>query len=451
MNKNKKKALAVLLGLISMGKNMSGVVQYASAKANDYFEYFKWGGISTAGAAAILFPILYFNLRGKKDAVKTDEKEFKNVNYPFKGVIPFYQWQNGNCFFLASLYTLFGPENMNMYEKVAKMQTSDVTKTFLDYLSKSDIDAGCQCTVPEYKHMEIDGKVETFNTGKKVFDKEGFNKDVEKNKKKSNGFIELCKLFVRQQEALKLNPDSHFQIVPSDFKDGEIAFEQKICHGEELLDRDGGAGAFYEVLNKFTVSSPFVQAFGDKSLFANWSSTGGSILSPVNEKVRKLNEQNSKNLLKNDTIWKFNQINDIKIEGLGSKNIPPCSMDENGKVKINGENYYLVSMAQTQGSGEGHIICDQPKYKIIDGEIKVSGLLKLSCFGSVPKFKEYDTMTDIFKSYNLETGVEYYHKYNEKTKQYVLSYHVTGAVGFSFRFAPEEAIRNHQDYYCYNG
>ena len=155
--------------------------------------------------------------------------------------------------------------------------------------------------------------------------------------------------------------------------------------------------------------------------------------------------------MKNDTIWKFNQINDIKIEGLGSKNIPPCSMDENGKVKINGENYYLVSMAQTQGSGEGHIICDQPKYKIIDGEIKVSGLLKLSCFGSVPKFKEYDTMTDIFKSYNLETGVEYYHKYNEKTKQYVLSYHVTGAVGFSFRFAPEEAIRNHQDYYCYNG
>ncbi|MBR0184310.1 MAG: hypothetical protein IJQ10_04100 [Clostridia bacterium] len=450
MNKNKKKALAVLLGLISMGKNMSGVVQYASAKANDYSEYFKWGGISTAGAAAILFPILYFNLRGKKDAVKTDEKEFKNVNYPFKGVIPFYQWQNGNCFFLASLYTLFGPENMKTYEEVAKMQTSEVTNKFLDYLSKKGIDAGCQCMRPVYRKENVKGEIKEVETGELRFVEDNFNQDVIDNKKKSNGFIELCKLFVRQQEALKSNPDSRFQIIPSDFKGEEIAFEQKICHGEKLLDRDGGAGAFYEVLSKFTGTSPFVHAFGDKSLFAAWSSTGGSILNPVNEEVRKLNEQNSRNLLKNNTIWKFNQINDIKIEGLGSKNIPPCSMDENGKVKINGENYYLVSMAQTQGSGEGHIICDQPKYKIIDGEIKVSGLLKLSCFGSAPKFKKYDNMTGIFKSYDLKTGVKYYIKHNETTKKDELAYDVTGAVGFAFRFAPEKAIREYQDYYCYN-
>lgn len=448
MNKNKKKALAVLLGLMSIGKNMLGGAQYVSAQVNNYSEYFKWGGIC---AAAVALPLaLYFGLRGD-GVVKPGEKEFKNVNYPFKGVIPFYQWQNGNCFFLASLYTLFGPENMKMYEQVAKMQTTEVTKKFLDYLSKNDIDSGCQYTVPEYGYMEIDGEVETFDTGKKVFYEEGFTRDVKNNEKKSNGFIELCKLFVRQQEALKSNPDSRFQIVLSDFKDGEIAFEQKICYGEELLDRDRGAGAFYEVLNKFTGASPFVCAFGDKSLFTAWSSTGGSILNPVNEQVKKVNEQNLKSMLKNSTIWQFNQINDIEIQGLGSKNDPPCSMDENGKVEINGKNYYLVSMAQTQGSGEGHIICDQPKYKIVDGKIKVAGLLKLSCFDSEPKFKEYDTMTDIFKSYNLKTGVEYYSKYSTKTGKNELTYHVTGAVGFSFRFAPEDAIRNHQDYYCYNG
>lgn len=430
MNKNKRRALAVLLGLISMGKSVPKSAQCASA--GDYSKYLKWGGIGAAGAAGVALPLsllLYFGLRGKKsDVVKPDKKD-KNIdyNYPFKGIIPFYQWQNGNCFFLSSLYTLFGPENMNMYEKVAKMQTSDVTKTFLHYLSKSDIDAGCQYTVPEYKHMEIDGKFETFNTGEKVFDTKGFNKDVEENKKKSNGFIELCKLFVRQQEALKLNPDSHFQIVPSDFKDGEIAFEEKICHGEKLLDRNGGSGAFYEVLNKFTVSFPFVQAFGDKSLFANWSPSGSDIL-----KTDK----------KDGVVWQFNKIEDIKIAELGAKGNPPCSMDENGKVTINGKNYYLVSMAQTEGNGEGHIICDQPKYKIIGGEIKTAGLLKLSCYYNAPRFQKYSNMTDIFKSYNLEAKVE--HKGGENANR------LDGAVGFAFRFAPEEAIKNHQDYYCYN-
>ena len=63
MNKNKKKALAVLLGLISMGKNMSDGAQCVSAKGNNYYEYFKWGGISTAGAAAVALPLaLYFGL-----------------------------------------------------------------------------------------------------------------------------------------------------------------------------------------------------------------------------------------------------------------------------------------------------------------------------------------------------------------------------------------------------
>ena len=366
MNKNKKKALAVLLGLISMGKNNGA--QYVSAKGNNYYEYLKLGGIGVASAAVVALPLtLYFSLRGKKDAVKPG---FKNVNYPFKGVIPVYHWQNGNCFFLSSLYNMFAPEDVETYEKVAKMEVKEIAETFLKYYIKN---------VPENEREIKNSEVSNFDT---FYDTE-HGHEVEGW---SCGFKELCNLFVRQQKA---DPNQSFQIIPDDFhnenkakyevvdqlNDEEYRYERKMCGGK-LLDRTAGSGRFSEVIGYFTGTRPFLKAFGCKSIFADWSqqhtNTG---LDKLVEKVTRINDARKNNIKSNETInlgeekWNF-KLDDVKklgLVGLSEHEIirdsnnrvigheeDTTTMDENGKIKINGESYRLAAISKTSGNGEAH-------------------------------------------------------------------------------------------------
>lgn len=392
MNKNKKKALAVLLGLISMGKNNGA--QYVSAKGNNYYEYFKWGGISTAGAAAVALPLaLYFGLMknsGKNNNDKDMSKKLKQiVNNPFRKIIPTYNWNSGNCFFLSSLYTLYGPENDSMYEKILKINSKDLaTKIHLWCLDEERAKQECK----DYDLLSDDDR-----------------------ENQAKGFIELCKIFVRQKKF-----DSSkgvFNIIPKGFQyveNIEIEFEKLVCGGV-LLDRSQSAGPYKEVISKFASEiSPLCYASGDKSIFFEWS---------AGEAHKGKVDVNTNNIkIRVPFTRKYEIGHDGKVIGEFTNEF--VKMDKNGKITVNGKNYYLASISL----GEGHIICLQPKFKIDENEnIKINALCELHCIGS-PNLDVVYECTDIDDVFEVFKDRGYY-----------------------FRFAPEEAIRNHQDYYCYNG
>ena len=467
MNKNKKKALAVLLGFMSVGKSVSAMsrsvpAQYASAF--DYFDYLKLGGIGVASAAVVALPLtLYFSLRGKKDAVKPG---FKNVNYPFKGVIPVYHWQNGNCFFLSSLYNMFAPEDVEIYEKVAKMEVKEIAKIFLDYYIKN---------VPENEREITNNEVNNFDT----FYTTEHGHEVERW---SCGFKELCNLFVRQQKA---DPNQSFQIIPDDFhnenkakyevvdqpNDEEYQYERKMCGGE-LLDRTAGSGRFSEVIGCFTGTRPFLKAFGCKSIFANWSQQYTDIgLGKLVEKVKRINDARKDNITSNETInlgeqkWNF-KLDDVKklgLVGLSERQIirdsngevvkleeDTTTMDENGKIEINGESYRLAAISKTSGNSEGHINCYQPKYKVESGKIVLAGVLTFNCLGGVHQFNRYNSLSKFFSSLGLKCGYKI-DEYEDNKKIKNIKIELLGALGFTFRFTPEKNIEKYSEYYCYNG
>lgn len=327
--------------------------------------------------------------------VRTDESARPNVqkmkvlsNNPFYRVIPHYQWQNCNCFFLSALYTLYAPENKKMYEDIAQSG------------EESGLWKPGSCLLEEDQ------------------------------KKMSSGFVELCKLFNRQKA---FNPNEAFQIIPNDMikksnvtQQLEMAYEEKIF-GEPVNERRDDGGPYSDVISKFAINSygsetlSVYKANRDKSIFYNIARRDG--YEKEGQKGKKITS------VKDFTITVPELSKTIGPDDARTVIDVSFEMDNNGKIYIeNGNdyvpsgNYYLASVS----TGEGHIICLQPKYRIDNnGDIKISAVLRLSCFTDEDKLYECNDINYLFRNWSNR--------------------------GYTFRLVHEDFIKEHQDYYCYSG
>lgn len=437
MNKKQKKILAIALGLLSLSKDFNKESQAITALTNkeqlhyntskksmeqmpdsspnndnlksfsNFEKYAPQLKVAGAGMAALSLPAIIIGLllTESDDREKQNEEKIKEQNEdtkkllgnllktmvknPFVTVIPHLVWQNSNCFFLSSLYTIFGPENYDKYEKIAKMAPENLEDWVCGW-----------CDSSEHNDQEC---------------KDFLVLGSEERLRKSAGFIELCKLYMRMKDFAP-DEDNSFQIIPEDFKNGEIEYENLICGcdvkslDDKFKDRNTGGGPYKEVIKKFASEiSPFTYAAGDESIFFEWSPGRGQN-SLVNTNDFKVKIPLDRVLIRNTENGKV----------IGDPIEKYVEMDENGKITVDKKNYYLVSISL----GEGHIYCLQPKFSIdkISNSIKVGALLHLTCFSGKDELYSCKDINDVFRNYISR--------------------------GYYFRFAPESAIQQYQDYYC---
>ena len=453
INKNKKKFLAVLLSLFSVGKFLKKdicALPLSSNFTNKFSAYYPYLIIPMGMGVACYFNSNsskkffnknyeeetnkfetinnIFNKNSEKKDIKFEEQKIQEqkinkleeLSYnPFVNIIPHYHWQDCNCFFLSSLYTLYGPENQNIYDDVANTSPEFVNKKTEDFCKKkvgyasyiNKITRENYDKNPMGKYDEKTGNLLRYYTYEEAKDK--FETE---RIKKLEGFIELCKIFNRQKN-FDFNSNKSFKFIPKNFKNKTIEFEEKVC-GQKLLKRDYTGGSFSEVISCFTSEAwPFLIAQGDQSIYANWAIEGKN--ADYKQKIR------------------FSLPSAFaEIEGPeGNRKVTDKNVEvgEDGKITVNNQNYYLVSISQTYEYGEGHAICIQPKYEINknNNNIYLSAALKLNCLASKSGDKLYkcSKISEIMDKWGSNSG---------------------RGIEYSFRFVPENIIREYQDYYCYN-
>lgn len=321
---------------------------------------------------------------------------------PFSN-IPLLRWQDSNCFFLAVLYTLYGPENIEIYKKVANMTIEQAGKAYLDFCKTYNCVDLSRFGINNNQFITDDNYFKNIS-GYLVNGCAEFRNMI-------RGFIELCKLLVRMHD--EAIPGQGFQIIPRDMTVDEYGFEKIICGGYGLRDRGWGFGSPHEVFCKFVlVNNPLLLASGDKSKYAMWGL--GDVHQPA----------------------KIENINQISFEIQGENG--NYSMDQNGKINIKGKDYYLAAFYRRQGDRDGHILCRQPKYKFDEkNNIKLDGVLKLSCLSSSHVYDKKNTMFDVLNESVLEL------RYDLEGNNPL----IIGGANFGFRFVPEEEMLKHQEFY----
>lgn len=360
-------------------------------------------------------------------------------NHNFNKTHPIYKQSRNNCFFLSSLYTEYDPRHDKLYEEIAKKSTDEIIKKMDENSVKSYKSGQWKNLNPEQRtsvYNEAKGKWRGLNivndpgTMGLLQNKDQKAKDefLEKRKAKSlkwktkhaEGLKKMCEVFVRQKKLMNTNnnnDEKKFDVYPDDVfgnaeKMGEFEFSMSPSKNLDFNDkknsnknRNGGIGSFHKVLQDLNYFDSLIVNDG-KTIFGQCAYPG-----------------NGYNV--------FNSLEDVKfsIFDFYAAKESFLNVGDDGKVTINGENYYLVSISQPdKGWGsEGHMICLQPKYTKSKNGYKISSVLRLGCSNDSHELYKTESLKDIILKWSHRDKCEWY-----------------------FKLVHESVLDGYKDYYCYN-
>ncbi len=361
-------------------------------------------------------------------------------NHHFNKTHPIYMQNINNCFFLSSLYTEYDPIYDKLYEKISKKSTDEIIKIMDENSVKSYKSGQWKNLTPEQR-MSLRNEAKGKWRGLNVFDDPGtMQKLQEKNEKEKEKFLKdkkdkslrwkqkhaeglkkMCEIFVRQKKLMSDNNNGNEKkfdvylggVLGDANKMGEFEFSVSPSKNLDFKDkknskknRDGGIGSSHKVLQDLNYFNSLI-ANDDKTIFGYCGcdkKPSGCFKSLEEVRFRISNYYSDK---ENDLL----------------------EVGDDGKVTINGQNYYLVSISQPdKGWGsEGHIICLQPKYTKSKSGYKISSVLRLGCLSDSHRLYKTESLKDIILKWSHSHQCEWY-----------------------FKLVHESFLDEYRDYYCYD-
>ena len=362
-------------------------------------------------------------------------------NHHFNKTHPVYEQGQNNCFFLSSLYTEYDPRYDKLYEEISQKSTDEIIKIMNENSVKLYKSGQWENLTSEQRtsvYDEAKGKWRGLNIvndpgtmyklqaeGKTEEEKKKFlenkaQKSLRWKIKHAEGLKKMCEVFVRQKKLMNANnnnDEKKFDVYP----DGVLGNAEKMGKFEFSMspsknldfnnkknskkNRNGGIGSFHKVLQDLNYFDSLIVNDG-KTIFGQCAYPG-----------------NGYNV--------FNSLEDVKFSMLNfyAAKESFLNVGDDGKVTINGENYYLVSISQPdKGWGsEGHIICLQPKYTKSKSGYKISSVLRLGCLNDSHRLYKTESLKDIILKWSHRSQCEWY-----------------------FKLVHESVLDRYGDYYCYD-
>lgn len=363
-------------------------------------------------------------------------------NHHFNKTHPIYMQNVNNCFFLSSLYTEYDPRHDKLYEEIAEKSIDEIIKKMDENSMKSYKSGQWKNLNPEQRtsvYDEAKGKWRGLNIvndpgtmgllqnkdqkAKENFLKQRKAKSLKWKTKHAEGLKKMCEIFVRQKKLMNANnnnDEKKFDVYPDGVfgnaeKMGEFEFSISPSKNLDFNDkknskknRNGGIGSFNKILQDLNYFD---------SLIANDGKTiSGYCSYNPEEKI----------------VGVFKNLDNVRFRVLdcySNEEETFLEVGDDGKVTINGQNYYLVSISQPdKGWGsEGHIICLQPKYTKSKSGYKISSVLCLGCLSDSHKLYKTESLKNIILKWSHRSQCEWY-----------------------FKLVHESVLDRYGDYYCYN-
>ena len=345
-------------------------------------------------------------------------------NHHFNKTHPIYEQGQNNCFFLSSLYTEYDPRYDKLYEEISQKSTDEIIK-IMDENSVKLYKSGQWENLTSEQRMSVHNhpKGNWRNLNKIKLTKNMNNEEKkefrEEKKNRAEGLKKMCEIFVRQKKLMDANnnnDEKKFDVYPEGvFKDAKkmgdfefsisptknLDFENK----NDVKNRNGGIGSFHKVLQDLNYFDSLIVNDG-KIIFGSCAYPG-----------------NGYNV--------FNSLEDVKFSMLNfyAEKESFLEVGDDGKVTINGQNYYLVSISQPDKhyGSEGHIICLQPKYTKSKSGYKISSVLRLGCLSGPHELYKAESLKDIILKWSHRSQCEWY-----------------------FKLVHESVLDEYGDYYCYD-
>lgn len=347
-------------------------------------------------------------------------------NHNFNKTHPVYKQSQNNCFFLSSLYTEYDPRHDKLYEEIAKKSTNEIIKIMDENSLKlyksgewTNLTSEQRMSVHNYPKGNWRGLSNIKFTAKMT---DADKKELQAEKEcRAEGLKKMCEIFVRQKKWMSdknNNDEKKFDVYPEGVlgdagKMGKFEFSISPSKNLDFNDkknsnknRNGGIGSFHKVLQDVNYFDSLIVNDG-KTIFGQCACN-------------------------KEEIDGFNSLEDVRFRILdyySDKEETFLNVGDDGKVTINGENYYLVSISQPdKGWGsEGHIICLQPKYTKSKNGYKISSVLRLGCLSDSHKLYKTESLKDIILKWSYRDKCEWY-----------------------FKLVHENVLDGYRDYYCYD-
>ena len=350
-------------------------------------------------------------------------------NHNFNKTHPIYKQGENNCFFLSSLYTEYDPRHDKLYEEITKKDTGEIIAKMDENSVKSYQEfqeVKWENYTPEQRMSLRDYPKGNWRNLSKIQLTENM-KDKEKKglyeekKNRAEGLKKMCNIFVEQKKLMNANnnnDEKKFDVYPYGVL-GDAwnmgVFEFSVSPTENLdfknkndvKNRNGRIGSFHKVLQDLNYFDSLIVNDG-KTIFGQC-------------------------VCNKEEIDGFNSLEDVRFRILdyySDKGETFLNVGDDGKVTINGENYYLVSISQPDKGccgSEGHIICLQPKYTKSKNGYKISSVLRLGCSSDSHKLYKTESLKDIILKWSYSDKCEWY-----------------------FKLVHESVLDEYKDYYCYD-
>ena len=258
---------------------------------------------------------------------------------------------------------------------------------------------------------------------KENFLKQRKAKSLKWKTKHAEGLKKMCEVFVRQKKLMNANNNNDEKkfdvyldgVFGNAEKMGEFEFSMSPSKNLDFNDkknsnknRNGGIGSFHKVLQDLNYFDSLIVNDG-KTIF-------GYCIYNYDEKK----------------VGCFHSIEDVRFtisDYYSDKENASLNVGDDGKVTINGQSYYLVSISQPDKrcGPEGHIICLQPKYTKSKNGYKISSVLRLGCSSDSHKLYKTESLKDIILKWSHSYQCEWY-----------------------FKLVHESVLDEYKDYYCYD-